>query len=345
MTSVSRIKSGRLDVPQQNDFNQEEVLDEQQILNQERNFIVVQVGADCSHIKEEQEDVCISQEGEQFGLKQETQTFDEDFPEQHVCENKFSPDQQLWNQEENSGLEQEEPEPAQMKEEWDDPEPSQVKEEQQELCISEDREQLVVKLEADTFTMTLISEENQQIEAEPNREQLLSPNSAGTESQDEEGSQHVDSGTKEEEEEPKSKKRRLKTRSDHEDVQRMTDCQHRLLDLIRKPVIKLHRIDAPQLHNCKEEEGLTVQQLCDHERNSSLDQEEQDAAQVKVEEEELYASQEEEHCGLKEETDTFMVLNLKIEKRSVVSDIQSQNGDVEGQIDAQSEASRILDSD
>ncbi|KAM9365511.1 uncharacterized protein KZ484_011630 isoform 2-T2 [Pholidichthys leucotaenia] len=65
------------DVPQQNDFNQEEVLDEQQFLDQERNFIVVQVEADCSQIKEEQEDICISQEGEQFGLKQEPQTFEE----------------------------------------------------------------------------------------------------------------------------------------------------------------------------------------------------------------------------------------------------------------------------
>ncbi|KAM9332713.1 uncharacterized protein KZ484_017830 [Pholidichthys leucotaenia] len=70
-------------VPQQNDSNQEEIVDEQQLLNQERNFIVVQVGADCSQMKEEQEDVCISQEGEQFGLKQETQTFDEDVPQQN----------------------------------------------------------------------------------------------------------------------------------------------------------------------------------------------------------------------------------------------------------------------
>ncbi|KAM9343938.1 uncharacterized protein KZ484_016323 [Pholidichthys leucotaenia] len=66
------------DVPQQNDFNQKEVLDEQQLLTQERNFTDVQVGADCSQIKEEQEDVCISQEGEQFGLKQETPTSDEE---------------------------------------------------------------------------------------------------------------------------------------------------------------------------------------------------------------------------------------------------------------------------
>ncbi|KAM9332969.1 uncharacterized protein KZ484_018084 isoform 2-T2 [Pholidichthys leucotaenia] len=107
MTSVSTVKSHRLDVPQQNDFNQEEVLDEQQLLNQETNFIAVQVGADCSQIKEEQEDVCISQEGEQFGLKQETQTSDEDAPQLRDCkEEEVLTVQQLCNQEWNSRLDQ-----------------------------------------------------------------------------------------------------------------------------------------------------------------------------------------------------------------------------------------------
>ncbi|KAM9364800.1 uncharacterized protein KZ484_010980 [Pholidichthys leucotaenia] len=96
-----------------------------------------------------------------------------DFPEQHVCENKFSPDQQLWNQEENSDLEQEEP--------------PQVKEEQEELCISQEREQLLVKL------VTLISEEKQQSEAEPNSEQLLYHNTALMEIKDEEESWRFDS--------------------------------------------------------------------------------------------------------------------------------------------------------
>ncbi|KAM9366015.1 uncharacterized protein KZ484_012132 isoform 2-T3 [Pholidichthys leucotaenia] len=194
MTSVSTIKPHRLDVPQQNDFNKAEVLDEQQLLNQERNFIVVQVGANCSQIKEEQEDVCISQEAEQFGLKQETQTFDEDFSEQHVCETEFSPDQQLWNQEENSGLEQEEPEPLQVKKEQEEPEPPQVKkeqeepeppqvkEEQEEFCISQEGEQLVVKMEADTFMVTPTDDDND--ETEPNSEQLRSHNSPDPESQD-----------------------------------------------------------------------------------------------------------------------------------------------------------------
>ncbi|KAM9376122.1 uncharacterized protein KZ484_008689 [Pholidichthys leucotaenia] len=208
----------------------------------------------------------------------------EDFPEQHVCENEFSPDQQLWNQEENSGLEQEEPEPP------------QVKEELGELCISQEGEQLVVKLEADTFMETLISEEKQQSEAEPNSEQLLSYNSAGTEIQDKEGSCHIYSGSTKEEEEPKPKKRQLKTGSHSNSDD----------DFLTSKSLCENETDAPQLHDCKDEEVLTVQQLCDQERNSSLNQEEQDAAQVK-EEEEFCTCQEEEDFGLKQETDTFMV--------------------------------------
>ncbi|KAM9342358.1 uncharacterized protein KZ484_015059 [Pholidichthys leucotaenia] len=218
----------------------------------------------------------------------------------------------------NSLLDQQEPEPPQMKEEWEEPEPPQIKEEweepespqikeeQEELCISQEGGQLVVKLEADTFTVTLISEENQQSEAEPNSEELLSHNSAGCEIQDEEGSWNVDSGLTKEDE-PKSKKRRLKTRSHHEEFQRTTDHPHRPFDFTSRPVVKLHRIVAPQLHDCKEEEVLTVHQLWNQQRNSSLDQEEQDAAQIKEEEEQLWPNQEKEHCELKQETDTFMV--------------------------------------
>ncbi|KAM9364822.1 uncharacterized protein KZ484_011005 [Pholidichthys leucotaenia] len=280
-----------------------------------------------------------------------------DFLEQHVCENELSPDQQLWNQEENLGLEQEEPEPPQVKEEQNEQEPPhvkeeqnelepplikeeqneleppqvkeeqnelerpqvkeeqneleppqvkeeqneleppQVKEEQEELCISQEGEQLKLKLEADIFMVTLVSEEKQQSEAEPNSEQLLSHQSAGTEIQDEEGSLHVDSGPTKEEEEPKPKKRRLKTRSHHE-------------ARVSPPPVQTHVAtagDAPQLHDCKEEEVFTVQQLYNQERKLSLHQEEQNAAQVKEEEEELCTSQEEEHFGLKQETDTFMV--------------------------------------
>ncbi|KAM9365607.1 uncharacterized protein KZ484_011712 [Pholidichthys leucotaenia] len=141
-----------------------------------------------------------------------------DFPQQPECKaEEVVTEQQFWNQERNSVLGQEEPEAP------------QVKEEQEELCISQEGEQLVVKLEADPFMGTLVCEEKQQSEAEPNSEQLLSHNSAGTEIQDEEGSRHVDSGSTKEEEEPKPKKRRLKTgshsNSDDDSVSSETLCE------------------------------------------------------------------------------------------------------------------------
>ncbi|KAM9365665.1 uncharacterized protein KZ484_011772 [Pholidichthys leucotaenia] len=185
-------------------------------------------------------------------------------------------DQQLSNQEKIFVLDQKEPEPL------------KVKEEQEEFFISLEGEQLVLKQEADTFMVTPISEKNERGEAEPNGDQLLSHNSAGTKIHDEEGSRHVGSGSTKEGEEPKPKKRRLKTRSHSNSGD----------DSLTSKALCENETDAPQLHDCKEEEEvLTVQQLCNKERNLNLDQEEQDAVQVK----------EEEHFGLKRETDTFIV--------------------------------------
>ncbi|XP_025755990.1 uncharacterized protein LOC102079685 isoform X4 [Oreochromis niloticus] len=65
-----------------------------------------------------------------------------DVPQQPVCEEEeVLPEQQLWNQERSSSLDQEEPEPP------------QIKEEEEELCSSQDREQLAFK-ETDTFMLT-----------------------------------------------------------------------------------------------------------------------------------------------------------------------------------------------
>ncbi|KAM9424877.1 uncharacterized protein KZ484_005449 isoform 1-T1 [Pholidichthys leucotaenia] len=220
-----------------------------------------------------------------------------DFPQQPDFKEVVLVDQQLWNQERISELEQQELEPPQMKEQQE-PELPLVKEEEEELFISLEGEQPVVKLEADTFMVTPICEENKQSEAKPNSEQVLSHNSAATEIQDEEENWHVDSKSiKEEEEEPKPKKRRLKTRShstsDDDSLTSKTLCEN--------------ETEAPQLHDCKEEEVLTVQQLWNQESDSHLGQEEQEAAQVKEEEEELSASQEEDDFGLKQEADTFIV--------------------------------------
>ncbi|KAM6945092.1 uncharacterized protein PEZ65_002783 [Lycodopsis pacificus] len=85
------------------------------------------------------------------------------------------------------------------------------------------------------------------------------------------------------------------------------DRQSRLLNIVWKPEIKLHRIELPQQHVCKEEEVLSDQQLCIQERNSSLDQEDPDPPQIKEEQEEPCTSQEGDQLELKQETETFML--------------------------------------
>ncbi|CAK6950833.1 gastrula zinc finger protein XlCGF57.1-like [Scomber scombrus] len=102
------------------------------------------------------------------------------------------------------------------------------------------------------------------------------------------------------------------------------DRQRRLLDIVWKPEINLHRIELPQQHVCKEEEEevLNDQQLCNQERNSSLDQEDPEPPQIKEEEEEeeLCTSLKGEQLVLKQEAETFMSTdaceesdNIKIE--------------------------------
>ncbi|XP_030606905.1 zinc finger protein 883-like [Archocentrus centrarchus] len=73
------------------------------------------------------------------------------------------------------------------------------------------------------------------------------------------------------------------------------DRQRRLLDITWKPEIKLHRTELPQHYVCKEQ-----QQLCNQERNSSLDQEEPEPRQMKAAE--ICSSQETEQLVTKEET-------------------------------------------
>ncbi|KAM9310382.1 uncharacterized protein KZ484_026271 isoform 2-T2 [Pholidichthys leucotaenia] len=160
-------------------------------------------------------------------------------------------DQQLWSQERNT-----------------------VPEQQEELHTSREGEVLAMKLEADTFEDSSVYEENSQSDAEPIGGQL-----------DEEGSQHVDSGSIEGQE-PRTKKRRLTTRS------HSNSDDHCLTSEIQDG----DKTGAPQPYDC-EEEGLAVHQLWNRERNSSLNQENRDTAQVKVE----------EQIEMKQEIDTLMV--------------------------------------
>ncbi|XP_074495254.1 uncharacterized protein LOC141769757 isoform X1 [Sebastes fasciatus] len=85
------------------------------------------------------------------------------------------------------------------------------------------------------------------------------------------------------------------------------DRQRKLLDVVWKPEIKLHRIELPLQYIFQDEEVLADQQLCIQERNSSLDQEDPEPPQIKEEQEELCTSQEGEQLEVKQETETFML--------------------------------------
>ncbi|XP_037837197.1 oocyte zinc finger protein XlCOF6-like [Kryptolebias marmoratus] len=86
---------------------------------------------------------------------------------------------------------------AEIKKEQQKPELPQIKEEEEELCFGKDKEQLVLKQEAETF---MVTEQRDHREPEPNRDQLFSQNSPEAENQDQEGTRTGDSGSSREEE-------------------------------------------------------------------------------------------------------------------------------------------------
>ncbi|KAI9529959.1 hypothetical protein NQZ68_008198 [Dissostichus eleginoides] len=106
------------------------------------------------------------------------------------------------------------------------------------------------------------------------------------------------------------------------------DRQRRLLNIL--PTIRLHRIELPQQHVCKEEEVFSEQQLCIQEKNYSVNQEDPEPPQIKEEQEELCSS--EEQLVLKQETDDFMLTPTYMERdhsedqtlNLSISDTQSQ---------------------
>ncbi|KAF3698552.1 hypothetical protein EXN66_Car014239 [Channa argus] len=108
-----------------------------------------------------------------------------ELPEQHICkEEEVLTDKQLCNQESNSSLDR------------GDPDPPQIKQEQEELCTSQDVEELVLKQETDTFTLTPTYEESDDSEPEQNSDnELLSHNFPVVQRQDLKGIEHVDSGS------------------------------------------------------------------------------------------------------------------------------------------------------
>ncbi|XP_041634981.1 zinc finger protein 664-like [Cheilinus undulatus] len=81
--------------------------------------------------------------------------------------------------------------------------------------------------------------------------------------------------------------------------------QRRLLDIIWKPHIYLHRIDGLKPNVCKEEE-VAEQQLCYQEGNFNLDQEEPEPPPVKEEQDSPCSQEEGEQLEQKQETNTLI---------------------------------------
>ncbi|XP_078793989.1 uncharacterized protein LOC144987959 [Oryzias latipes] len=116
------------------------------------------------------------------------------------------------NQQRNFRVEQEEPEPLQIKEEQEEPEPPQIKEEPGELCISQDEDHLDLKQETDTLMEIPTYEDNDNIEADLNNQQSFNV----TNSQDEEGNQHEEStSTTDEETDPQNRDQRKRRDKSH----------------------------------------------------------------------------------------------------------------------------------
>ncbi|XP_030609252.1 zinc finger protein 394-like isoform X1 [Archocentrus centrarchus] len=178
--------SRTIDLPKQHDCEEEEGLDEQQVCNQERNSSLDQEDPEPPQIKEEQEEVCSSQEGEQLGLKQEAEGLIiwTDEGQLRLLETIWKPEKKL------DRIDRQQKHICK-----EDPEPPQIKEKQVELCSSQEGEQVGLKQEVDTFLVTTIYEESNHSEQNPNSEQLLSHSSTEAESQDQEESQHVESGS------------------------------------------------------------------------------------------------------------------------------------------------------
>ncbi|XP_051798983.1 zinc finger protein 239-like [Acanthochromis polyacanthus] len=149
-----------------------------------------------------------------------------ELPQSYVCENeKTVVDHQPHDQERNSMVDHEDPEPLWIKDQQEElctsqdqsnPEISQIKMEQEELCTnlhqldpgllqikveqdelcsSQEEELIGLKQETDTFEVTPADEESDHSEPKPNSDQLLFHISCVAESPDQEGCKDVDSGS------------------------------------------------------------------------------------------------------------------------------------------------------
>ncbi|XP_047445955.1 zinc finger protein ZFP2-like [Mugil cephalus] len=138
-----------------------------------------------------------------------------DLPQQHVyTEEEVLTEEQLYNQERKSSLDQVEPEPP------------QINEEQKKLCSIQQEEHLVLNQETDSSMETPSDEESEHSEPEPNSDHLLSYNSPVAERPDQYGRKRVDSGsTRNSELNPKKRHHRDTSHRNNVDSSSMSESE------------------------------------------------------------------------------------------------------------------------
>uniref|UniRef100_A0A3B3E268 C2H2-type domain-containing protein n=2 Tax=Oryzias melastigma TaxID=30732 RepID=A0A3B3E268_ORYME len=146
--------------------------------------------AEPPQIKEEPEELCINQEGEQLVLNQDPgenlefqiDKFNHHHPQRniiripvvtlqstdlsqnHICEEETDAEHLLWKKERNSSPDEEEPGLPEIKEEWE------------EVCISEEEEQLELKHENGAFMVNEHDQERMESKPEPSESPVLEEN-------------------------------------------------------------------------------------------------------------------------------------------------------------------------
>ncbi|XP_028288364.1 zinc finger and SCAN domain-containing protein 31-like isoform X2 [Parambassis ranga] len=221
---------------------------------------------------------------------------DRDLLQHEGKEEGFLADRQLCNEQRNSSRDQVEPKPPQIYE---------------KLCTNQEGEQLVQKQETDPLMTTMgqlqlcgekrdssqdqeetnhpqIQEEEKKFCTNHETEQLvlmLEPSAVS--------SPDMDQVLAEQEKSSLNRSEAPVVQNDE------INCQRRPLTVILTPELKLHRIDK---HNCKVKEVPADQQVCNQQRNSSLDQKKLDPPRVEQQQEELCVNHEGE-----QDTDTSVV--------------------------------------
>ncbi|RVE75385.1 hypothetical protein OJAV_G00016240 [Oryzias javanicus] len=206
-----------------------------------------------------------------------------------ISQHHMSEEQNLYNQEKNLGVEQ------------DQPEPPQIKEEEVDLSITQDEKHLDLKQETDTLMEIPTYEEHEKSEVDLNNQQ----NSNVMDRQGEEGNQHEESAsTPDEETDPQNRDQRKKR--DRRHVQ---------------SVASSHMSESQFLpqHHMSEEQNLFNQ-----EKNLGVEQDQPEPPQIKEEQVELSITQDEEHLDLKQETDTLMEIPTYEEHEKSEVDLNNQ---------------------